>query len=433
MPQTTVKAFRSLSELAGLRTAIDALNLQSRRPCAFATCSYVETHLTYDELGVDERELLFLAVFEAGRLLGYLPLRKQRMRTLGVLPWIRIGALCAHDSDRPHVVARAEDEARCAKAIYQHLLQHEPGWSLLELSAQDADSALLQVPDLSPLKYWSRCVDDRPVARVPVATWRSVPEYLAALGADHRKDLTRSLRTTLKAGRVESVSSADPTAVLPLLELYLDLEGRSWKAAARVGIGRHANRVKFFRALGGKRQPMQLAVHLLLLNDLPVAGAITGAFAGVLHQLQTCFDRDYSALGCGEVSTLLPHHYAFATGARELNSSGSDGSVAPPASAVQIFRVGSVPWLEAQAGVLERRLWPTPAKPPERRSQPTPERWPEHTEERAHAQATLATLEVNGARLERLSGKPLEQAFLTGKPPRRDRAISERALQSLTG
>ena len=413
-----MQALRTLNEVIALREAIDALNLRSRRPCPFSTCEYVETFITHDEFGLSEAELLFLTVVEEHRLIGYLPLRKHRAYA-AMVPYGRVGVLISHDTDRPHVIARPEDEARCASAIYEHLLHREDRWSLLELAWQDAESALLQVPQLEPLRYWSRRSVTMPVSRVAVS-WKSMQEYLAGLSSGQRKNLGRWLRKTLAAGRVEMVSSDDPAASGPLLELYLGVERRSWKESALAGIGRDPRRVAFFRALAEARQPMRLGVHLLLLDDLPVSGSVTGSFGGVVHALETCFDQDYEGLGCGHVGALLKFRYAALIGAAELNLNGNYaynkahfGGVVTQTSAVQIYRVGSAPWLKAQAGRLKRWLRPPSEKAldfnPERRAHEhhAPVR-PAHDEARAWARTTLA--ELHG-RFERLSGAALEAAF----------------------
>lgn len=426
MAQVSVQAFRSLSEVTRHRQSIDALNLQSRRPCPFSTCEYVETFLAHDEFGTKEQELLFLAAFEEDRLIGYLPLRKHRQRSLGVVPWGRVGVLIAHDTDRPHVIARPGDEARCAQAFYEHLLQRERGWSFLELAFQDAESALLQVPALHPLRHWSRRFENMPISRVALP-WRSVPEYLASLTHHQRKNLNNAVKKTFGAGRAEAVSCADPAGLDEVLDLYLGLERRSWKAAARAGIERDPRRVAFFRALGQAHQPMRLSIHLLLVDDLPLSGAVTGEFGGVLHGFEMCFDQDYEPLGCGHVAALLCFRWAFARGLEELNLNGNYaynkvhfGGAATQTSAVQIYRVGGLRWLQAQLGRLKHRLRPpvTEAQTfnPERRAHEThaPVR-PERAEERARVRATLAALQERGVPLERLTGPALEAAFTTGR------------------
>lgn len=425
MSQVSVRALRTLAEVNALRGPIDVLNLESRRPCPFSTYEYLETFLAHDEYAATGDELLFLVAFDEGEVIGYLPLRKNRVHALGVVPFTRVGVLISHDTDRPHLIARPEDEPRCAAAMYEHLLEREPSWSVLDLALQDAESALHAVPKLNPLRFWAREFENMPVSRLALRA-RSVPEYLRGLTGHQRKALNRSVRKTLTAGRAEAISSSGPAETAALLELYLDLEQRSWKAAALAGISRHPERIAFFRALAGPEQPMRLAVHLLLLDDLPVSGAVTGAFGGVMHGLETCFDQDAEATECGHVAVLLAIRQAMVGGLDELNLNGNYaynkahfGGVVTPTRAVQLFKVGSPPWVHAQAGELKRRLLPAqpvaPSFNPERRAwEHAAEVRPARLEERESARSVLA-----GLGLDRLGGAALADA-LGYAPARKD-------------
>ena len=46
-------------------------------------------------------------------------------------------------------------------------------------------------------------------------------------------------------------------------------------------------RVAFCQALADGRQPMRLEVDVVLLDELPIAGAVTGGIAGVMDGLET--------------------------------------------------------------------------------------------------------------------------------------------------
>ena len=273
-----VEALHSMQDVKKLRQEIDELNLASRQPSPFATFEYVETFLAHDEYGTREEELLFLVAFDGARLVGYLPLRKHRDRTLRI-PFGRIGVLVSHDTDRPHVVARADDEARCCDAFYRHLLERERGWSLLELAMQDADSGLNTVPPLPRWRYRAHRFETMPNTTVPLK-FSSLSEYFKAVPGPQRRNVGRFGRRLLAAGRVEFVACEDPRGGSAMLDLYLNLERRSWKEAAHAGVRRDPRRVELYRALARPGQPMRLGVDLLLLDNLPVAGLIHGAFAG---------------------------------------------------------------------------------------------------------------------------------------------------------
>lgn len=427
MGMLRVEARRSLEAIAPLRGSMDALNLASRRPCPFSTFEYIEAFVRHDEYARPRDELLLLAAFdEGGALVGYLPLMRRRERMLG-LPYVRIGMLVSHDTDRPHVVARAEDEARCAAAFYAALLEDERRWSALELGMQDAESALQTVPPLRSWRFFARRFENMPNTTVPLP-FGSLGEYLASLTKNERRAFTRRSRSLLAAGRVEHVYSADPRALADLLELYLDVERRSWKEAAGAGIRRDLRRVAFFKALTDASQPLQLAIDLISLDDLPIVGLVSGVFANGVFALETAYDHEYEDLGPGRLLSLLAIGRAIDERRRSINFEGNYayykarlGGVVTPTQAVQIFRVGTAPWLHARLGDLRRRLRPPRVVPldhnPERRRASDDHEPAEvrarlpRDQEREHARAILSALAARGASVLRRSGDALWHAL----------------------
>jgi CelD/BcsL family acetyltransferase involved in cellulose biosynthesis len=428
-----VVAHRSWDTVEPLRAEVDALDRASRRPCPFATFEYLRTLDAHDEYRRHGDELLFLAALEGPRLVGYLPLRRRRERVLGA--WrTRVGVLADHDTDRPHVVAAAEDEARCCEAFYRHLVEREPGWTFLELLFQDAASGLDRPPALPATRFHVRRFENMPNSTIPLER-PSLREHFASMPASFRRVVRRYARAALRSGRAEVVWSDDPSARLALLELYLDLERRSWKAAAGAGVTRHASRVAFFRELCQPWQPLALHFLFVLLDGVPIAGVLGGTFEGSDFGLETTFDDGYLDLAPGHLVLLMALHRAQARGLRSLNLDGNYayykarwGAEVTATRAVQIYRVPSLHWLKARAGALRRRLRPPEAQPdlanPERqraagRAAPgaggaeaaAPDGRPDRSASRARADAALAALEAAGASVSRLAGPALEASL----------------------
>ncbi len=424
-------ALRSLDAIAPLRAQIDALNLESRRPCPFSTYEYIETFLAHDEYGARPEEMLFLAAFDGDKLVGYLPLRKHRDRLFRV-PYRKVDVLLSHDTDRPHVVARPDDEARCSDAFYQYLLEREQGWSFLELTMQDADSKLATPPQVNRLRFYARRSESMPNTTIPL-TYKSFGDYFNAIPSSHRKNMARLCRRLINAGRVEVVSATDPRARPALFELYLDLERRSWKEAAHAGIRRNPRRIAFYRALCKPDQPFEMGFDFVLFDDLPISAMFSGAFASTLYGLEMCFDREYEDLGPGHLLTIMTMRRAIEGGYRAFNFNGNYayykskmGGVVTETSAVQIYKVGTIPWLKARAGELKRRLQPpveeehrfnadrrrvegeSESKPHKEKEAPT--RAP-RLEERERTRIALEKLGHEGIPLGRLSGPALDRAL----------------------
>ncbi len=433
MEPVRVVALPSLEAALPHQAEMEALNRSARRPCPFSTLAFLRTLVAHDEYARADQAPLVLLAFEGQRLLGYLPLRRERDALLG-LPFGRITVLASHDTDRPHVVARPEDEARCSAAFYAHLLEAERGWAALELPMQDADSSLQVLPRLPAGRFLVRRVETMPNTTVPLEGV-TFPEYFKGLAHGQRANLGRLGRRLLASGQVEVLACADPRARRPLLDLYLDLERRSWKHAAKAGIGRSPQRVALFQSLCEEHQPLTLGVDLVLLDDLPIAGLVSGTFQGGLYGLEMAFDSDHDDLAPGHLVALMAIRRAIEHGLRFLNLKSNYsyykeglGGLTTPTTAIKIFRVGTVPWLRALGGSLRHRLSPpvapagrfnpdrrrvrvAPAAPPPAALALPARVRPARSSERERAKKALHDLEDLGVDLGRLSGAALEHAL----------------------
>src|SRR5262249_3637383 len=149
---------------------------------------------------------------------------------------------------------------------------------------QDADSKLFPLPIDAP-GYLVRLFDAPQNGTVRI-TWSSTQEYFASLKKKARSNTSRQIRNQLAAGEVLYLSSDDPVALPILFDLYLNVESRSWKAQAEGTIGRHPERIAFYRALMLPEQPMRLRISLLVLDGVPIAGMIDGKFGAGQYAMQ---------------------------------------------------------------------------------------------------------------------------------------------------
>jgi glycosyltransferase involved in cell wall biosynthesis len=354
-----VKVVRSRAQLAPLFGEIAALNLVSRRPCPFSTPEFLSLTLEHDEFAKPGDELLFLLAYAGDRLVGYLPLRKTMRRALGV-PYGRIESLSLSYRDRPCAVARAEDEAACAAAFCRRLRERERGWSMLELTAQDAASAFHAIVDAPGRGYWARRRTTDPNTTIPLP-FVTLADYFKSLGGDSRHTVGRRCRKLLAAGRVEVVSSSDPAARGALLDMYLAIETRSWKASVGAGVDRNPERLALFRALYAS--PLTTPLLIILLDGVPIVGQAVIEFEGTWYGIETAYDSAYSDLAPGYLLHLVVLGEAIARGQRALNLlhayayfKKSWNGVVTETAAVQLYRAPSAPYLKARAGDLVRSL-----------------------------------------------------------------------------
>jgi hypothetical protein len=370
----TVRCFDSFAQAAFVRDAADALNRDSARPDPFSTFKYFEHFYRCDESHPAGRglQLWLLAAFRGQQLVGYAALRSVKRRVLGVATTPVLGFLVTRDSDRPHVVARAEDLPEVSTAFYAHLLARRREWSLLEFRQQDGTSSLRRPPSAVDLTRhlvsdWTSLENGTVRIR-----WTTLRDYFQALPKKFRSNLARQLQGLLGAGRVELLASSNPLTTPALFELYLGIERRSWKSKAQAHIARNPLRTDYFRGLLGADQPMRVSIHLLLLDGVPIAGLINGTFLEGLYALHMSYDDHFARFAPGSATMLMGVREAIESGASFFNLLSGSGYYKSRWLAditetrdVQIYRRGSWLYWRRWVGDLLRRLRPTagPAAP----------------------------------------------------------------------
>lgn len=375
----SIRCLHTLGEIAALRPKINALNLASTRPDPFSTFEFYENLLRRSGSlsGGTRSRVWFLAAFIERELIGYLALEEVADRALW-RPIKRLGFLVAHDADRPHVVARAENIRVVTEMFYEYLRDHRREWDLLELQQQDSASTLYPPPPGVNLpgcwvRYWPTL--DNGTIRV---RWPTLQEYFDALAPKVRANFLHQTRELLASGATQLLTSSDPATTPALLDLYCSIEKRSWKSATDLTIGGTPERLDYFRALLDARQPMQAVIQVLVLDGVPVAGLISGAFAGPAHKglyaLHIVFDQDLSSAGPGSAILMMGMRYAIAGRFAFFNLLSGSGyyktrwlADMTATRCAQIYRVGSMVfwrrllgdaqrWLVARAPLAVRRL-----------------------------------------------------------------------------
>jgi hypothetical protein len=231
----------------------------------------------------------------------------------------------------------------------------------------------------------------------------------------------------LAAGSVELLTARHPDDLDAFLDLYLDVERRSWKGPAAAGIGRHPARIALFREQCRPGRAVAPVIHLVTLDGVPVAGMFGVEFAGALYAREIAFDERFEGLGPGHLLMLLAIGNAMARRLTAVNLlgffgyyKGRWGAVVTPTRGLQLLRRWSPPWVAARMQSVYRRIRPGLAAAPgvtfnparrgaEDGEAPSAKGLPDRLGERAHLEEALRRLPAG--RVQRLCGAALESAL----------------------
>lgn len=422
----TIARYESLAACAPLRDQMDALNLRARRPCPYSTLAYYENFLVNDEFLVEGRDarLLFLAVLDDDRLVGYAALRRRRTIQLGGAP-AKIEWLVTRDTDRPHLVCAPEDGDRCARTIVGHLVHDEPPWTYLELADQEDDDPLVRaLRALAGGRFVVRGYEGHANSTLDVH-WTDGAAYFRCLSRKTRETVSHQVRKLMASGRVELVRSTSPSGGRALLPAYLAVEARSWKHAAGVGIGRHPKRVAFYEGLFDDAQPMHVAISLLVLDGTPVAGMVHGTFGDTLYLIEIAYDGRFERVSPGQALQFFAMMHAVDSGHARVNMRSDSAwwksqwlATVSSTAHVRVLRRPSLPWARAIAGALRRRVrgdeqvaWNPLRRLVRERTANTP--WPASGVE-TDSRAVLAAVLAHGAQVERMDHESIESRLPFG-------------------
>jgi hypothetical protein len=301
-----IRCFHSFQACETLRDEVNALNRNSSCPDPFSTFEFLETYSAHDKMADrhPEPHMWFITAFMASRLVGYLVLKLVKRRVFGI-ETATLSFFVTHDTDRPHLVARAECVDDVAAAMYGYLLGRKREWSMLELYQQDDRSPLVPPSSHPPLAgYLVRQWPSMENCTIPVR-WDSLSDYFQAIPSKFRVNVRRQLRNLFAFGRLELLGSSDPAVTPRLLELYRAIERYSWKSRADIHIGCHPQRIQYFESLLAAHQPMRVSIQVLLLEGAPIAGLVCGEFLQGLYALHIVYDGRLHRFAPGSAILLM--------------------------------------------------------------------------------------------------------------------------------
>jgi CelD/BcsL family acetyltransferase involved in cellulose biosynthesis len=206
------------------------------------------------------------------------------------------------EMDKPYpVIARGSEEDAWA-GLVDYLRRDARRWHRLDLMECRAG---LPGPDLlrAGLQrpwYWFR---SRPDRKSPVLSLETPWEERWQAHRKMRKKVARMRRDFADRLRFDVTSDSDPCP--DLLQAYIDIESRGWKAG-RVGIGRDPGATAFYRDLFARlARRGALRFGVLSIDGAPVSIEIAYIDGDTVYFSHGTFDETYASYSPGMVSTCL--------------------------------------------------------------------------------------------------------------------------------
>lgn len=341
------------------------LNECSPRPSPFFTPEYIQTYLTHNErYSRSQIEAFFLLARspKSREIVAALPLKRVWDRSQ-LVPFRRIEFLVGTEIDLPPLLAAPDEQLPAARAMLRALVRLLHRASLVELIHQPSHSPLYQAKDAARAPW----ADVRHSKGMPISSIRpqhaDLGAYFHSLSHKMRSNVSRLARRLFSQGHLTYLTASAPDATADLLEVYLDVEDRSWKVGTDASLRRHPVRVEMYRKL--LRGPGKVRYHIdvLLLNEVPIAAQLSMQFHRTLFAMETCYDETYGDFGPGNLMLLLAVHRALELQVDEISLHGhfeyyKHRWLADTLETrdVRILRKGSVPHARAVAGAALRRV-----------------------------------------------------------------------------
>jgi CelD/BcsL family acetyltransferase involved in cellulose biosynthesis len=312
------KVVEDLREWQALEPVWD--RLLARLPERTVFQSYDYQRLWWRHFGGDN-ELFIVVLLRDGEIAGIAPLQVQPVRLYG--RYFRLLGFIGSrwEVDRPKLFFG--DDATLTRALVRFLASRTEKWDLCSLHEQPTDSAGLDA--LTEAFAAEGCLlattRDSDCAYLAIeGTWQ---QFLAGKSQTFRKNLKAAGRRLRAAGEVEYRVYDSLPEVLEQLELYRDIEARSWKSDEGVGVGRDEDYFDFYREMAqvfGRRGGF--VIRMLRVGDKLVAGTFGLLHDGIFYSLQIAHDRDFSRASPGTYLEGLEMEQCFAQGLREYEFLG---------------------------------------------------------------------------------------------------------------
>jgi hypothetical protein len=288
-------------------------------PSPFAQPEFLRSYTDHFEYSCDAPVPEIAVAYLGSAAVGFLATRVDTREVASKISISERVLLVTHDHDRLNVVAHQGIESPVALAFARALLERS-GASAIDIGGLSVGSPLHRALHFlgSSSPRWA--VSDFPLpsyATVPVA-YESMAGYFAALSKTMRSNVSRQTRRLYAAGDTRLLFANGPSAVSSVFPAMLELEQRSWKFPAEVGMLRNPKRTDFFTKVVEGEAAYQPSLIGIVLDGKLIGSLLLGSYANRMWALEMSFDESYSDVGPGQLLLLLAMHSAIEHGVSSI-------------------------------------------------------------------------------------------------------------------
>ncbi|MGH7497362.1 MAG: GNAT family N-acetyltransferase [Gemmatimonadales bacterium] len=302
-----------------LETLWDELLLATPGHTVFQSYDY--QRLWWRHFGGDN-QLFIVLIVRDGAVQGIAPLQIQTVKYHGRYCH-QLGFIGSRwEVDRPTFFF-PRDSSPLLRALAAFLARRSSKWDICELHEQATGSENLRTLEDS-LRSAGYLVARSPDSNCPYlaieGTWQ---QFLAGKSQTFRKNLKTAGRRLREAGDLKYNVYDAPADTREQLEVYRDIESRSWKNAEGVGVSRNNHYFDFYREMAerfGLRRGF--IIRVLRVGGKAIAGTFGLEFDGIYYSLQIVHDREFSRASPGTYLEGLEMEECFRHGYREYEFLG---------------------------------------------------------------------------------------------------------------
>jgi CelD/BcsL family acetyltransferase involved in cellulose biosynthesis len=316
----TVEIIASLNALLALKEEWLMLQNRAEKASIFSTFEYISIAWKYFKEEKDN--LLVLAIRQQGQLVCIAPFEVEMQIWKGI-PTRVVQWIARWEGNCPDLLTE-KPTLLCWERIHYFFQREFSGWDMLQLSeiVDDIDSAL------SATKGVNSEVQMDSIGFY-IELQGSYEDYFAKLDTKVKANWRTRSRKIMALSPVPIVQKIkDALEMERAVERFVEIEQRSWKADANIGIGKDQKHQNFYKELAANFATQgTVTFYFLKSGDTDIAASLLFMFHNVVYERHIAHNPDFSNLSTGVyLRTVILQDY-FEQGWREFDLMGMHPSI----------------------------------------------------------------------------------------------------------